>query len=307
MRNSQLLFGVCGALATAAIADPTANPNPGGNLQIGSFDITRGGHGSLASGRYDSLKASILGAFPGAEFSVSGELTANYLSGVDVLVVSAVYLGGGTGIAPLTDGEQSALRDWVESGGTGVLLGDNSVFAEAAQSLLDPFQMTIEGSFGGEHFAVVDDPDQHAVTYGPYGTVRSMRLFVPGELTDTGPTAEAFASIETGGQTRVVGAIIEPGTLAPESGLLLAFSDSNILFDAYRSADATVMVLNALHLTWSQRCRVDVSGDGTVDSRDVLQFLGAWVLDDPAADWDGNGEINTIDFIAFLSDWVAGC
>ena len=54
-------------------------------------------------------------------------------------------------------------------------------------------------------------------------------------------------------------------------------------------------------------CRADVNEDGFVDTRDFLQFLGAWVLQDPIADWDKNGTINTLDFVAYLNDWVAGC
>ena len=54
-------------------------------------------------------------------------------------------------------------------------------------------------------------------------------------------------------------------------------------------------------------CRADINGDGVVDTRDVLQYLGAWVLQDPSADWNRDGTINTIDFLAFLNDWAAGC
>lgn len=54
-------------------------------------------------------------------------------------------------------------------------------------------------------------------------------------------------------------------------------------------------------------CRVDLNGDGLVDTRDVIEFLNAWTAQDQDADWNGDGLVDTRDFLAFLNDWVAGC
>lgn len=54
-------------------------------------------------------------------------------------------------------------------------------------------------------------------------------------------------------------------------------------------------------------CLADFNGDGTVNTSDVLAFLGLWAAADPAADVDGNGTVNTVDFITFLNAWTAGC
>ena len=55
-------------------------------------------------------------------------------------------------------------------------------------------------------------------------------------------------------------------------------------------------------------CRsTDLTGDGLVDTRDVIVFLRLWSASDPQADWDGNGTIDTQDFTAYLNDWAAGC
>lgn len=54
-------------------------------------------------------------------------------------------------------------------------------------------------------------------------------------------------------------------------------------------------------------CRVDLTGDGVVDTLDFLLFLGAWSQSNPLADWDGNGVVDTLDFLAYLNEWVAGC
>jgi hypothetical protein len=62
-------------------------------------------------------------------------------------------------------------------------------------------------------------------------------------------------------------------------------------------------------LLWSRPipCRVDLNGDGVVDTRDVLAFLNLWTAGDDSADFDGNGVVDTRDVLGFLNAWVAGC
>ena len=54
-------------------------------------------------------------------------------------------------------------------------------------------------------------------------------------------------------------------------------------------------------------CEVDLTGDGEVNSLDVLLYLGAWSQGYPLADWNDDGIVNTLDFLAFLNEWVVGC
>lgn len=54
-------------------------------------------------------------------------------------------------------------------------------------------------------------------------------------------------------------------------------------------------------------CTADLNGDGLVDTRDFIAFLGAWAAGEPIADWDENGLVDTRDFLAYLGDWAAGC
>lgn len=54
-------------------------------------------------------------------------------------------------------------------------------------------------------------------------------------------------------------------------------------------------------------CVADFNGDGTVDTRDMIAFLNAWVAGEDSADIDGNGVIDTRDVIAFLNLWTSGC
>lgn len=55
------------------------------------------------------------------------------------------------------------------------------------------------------------------------------------------------------------------------------------------------------------RCPPDLTGDGVLDTRDIIEFLNRWAAGDPAADWDGDGDVDGEDVTAFLWAWLAGC
>ena len=79
-----------------------------------------------------------------------------------------------------------------------------------------------------------------------------------------------------------------------------------ITFYDYGGETFARMFVCAVTLEVSE-CKPDISGDGYVDTRDVLQFLALWIQRDPFADWDENGTINSHDVMVFLNDWVVGC
>ena len=54
-------------------------------------------------------------------------------------------------------------------------------------------------------------------------------------------------------------------------------------------------------------CPPDFNHDCYVNTLDVLAFLNAWTIQDPAADFNGDGTVNTLDVLAFLNAWNAGC
>ena len=54
-------------------------------------------------------------------------------------------------------------------------------------------------------------------------------------------------------------------------------------------------------------CAADFTGDGAVNTQDVLAFLNAWAAGDSSADINGDGSVNTQDVLAFLNIWAAGC
>ncbi|HZW09997.1 MAG TPA: M14 family zinc carboxypeptidase [Phycisphaerales bacterium] len=51
----------------------------------------------------------------------------------------------------------------------------------------------------------------------------------------------------------------------------------------------------------------DFNHDASVDSLDVLAFVGAWSAGDGAADFNGDGLLDIRDLSAFLNAWNAGC
>ena len=62
-------------------------------------------------------------------------------------------------------------------------------------------------------------------------------------------------------------------------------------------------------------CPADFNGDGVVDTRDFIAYLGAWSaqrnedcsLGDCTADTNGDGVVDTRDFVVFLNTWTTGC
>ncbi len=48
-------------------------------------------------------------------------------------------------------------------------------------------------------------------------------------------------------------------------------------------------------------CTGDLTGDGVVNTVDLLDLLAAWGT--PDGDIDGDGTTNTVDFLALLSAW----
>ena len=57
----------------------------------------------------------------------------------------------------------------------------------------------------------------------------------------------------------------------------------------------------------SDRCRVDLDGDGELTFFDFLEFQNLFAAGDLRADFDGDGALTFFDFLAFQNEFAAGC
>jgi hypothetical protein len=61
--------------------------------------------------------------------------------------------------------------------------------------------------------------------------------------------------------------------------------------------------------TWELglRCRADFNGDGSLNSQDSFDFLGAFFENTPDADFNADAVVNSQDFFDFLTAFFVGC
>jgi hypothetical protein len=172
--------------------------------------------------------ASLNSAFPGTTFATAPTLTPQFLDQIDVLLIGSPKTDA-IGITPLSAGEQTALFNFVSGGGRAFLVADGfSPFIPAAQSMLQPFGMTIvDDGLSGVLNATPTAP-AHPVISGPYGTTTSIQVFGSGVLTALGP-ASGLANMDALNQP-VLAAIAEHA-LSPTSGRVVIIADASFLVD----------------------------------------------------------------------------
>ncbi|HWQ28311.1 MAG TPA: choice-of-anchor B family protein [Dehalococcoidia bacterium] len=81
----------------------------------------------------------------------------------------------------------------------------------------------------------------------------------------------------------------------------------NYPFFASGSIAVSDMQRGLFILRLQPECRVDLNGDGEVNSLDFIAFLNDFNDAGPNADWNADGSVNTLDVVAFLNDFDAGC
>ncbi len=84
-----------------------------------------------------------------------------------------------------------------------------------------------------------------------------------------------------------------------------AFSNTGDINGLVTSIDGTATIVALGDVP--DQCRVDMNGDGIVNTQDFLVYLGLWSAGDLQADFNGDGQVNTQDFLTFLNEWTAGC
>lgn len=215
-------------------------------LVIGCFDSNRAGTFSPSSGSVmNSFRNNITAICPTATFKSTNVLTSDFLSSVNLLVISSVY-GYTTEITPLSAAEQTALTNFVTSGGSALIFCDNDgQFRPASQSLVQPFGFDCTGELGGQVAATVVNLS-HPVANGPFGAVTNYIIAgYPGWFDILGKNAVAIATLNPNSQISL--AAIAPGLLANTSGGVVFFSDSTIDDNSFTSTfGTTTLVDNAI-------------------------------------------------------------
>ena len=236
---------------------------------IGGFDTSRSGDASFSSGsRFSLARAGILNNFSATSFTGFSTLTISNLMTVDVLVIG-VATTTTTDVPPLSTNEQTAMYEFVKNGGTAVLFTDNDTFAPQANSVkasfLAPFGLATHGTLNGAISASVPAPAQHPITSGPFGNIASFTEFYPGSITNLGPYALSLAT-NSGGCAL---AVIEAGSIAPNSGRVVVFSDISGFWntDGYFPANSNLFmnVMNfARQSPQHKRLRIEQAGTNVV-------------------------------------------
>jgi MYXO-CTERM domain-containing protein len=198
----------------------------------GSFDTTRLAYdlADLAGERHDALRIQITAR--GDEVgAATGELTADYLAGVDVFYTS--MLSDGTGpsagaAGTLSLSEISALQEWVAVGGTLIVTVDSNGFDGPFPAVYD----TWLGDYGVGAFAFIFEQNSGAPFVVHPITEQVATIEWDGVVTfDFG--ADGFLLANGPGGTDPLIAVFEPATGFAAGGRLLVIGDHNMLTDNY--------------------------------------------------------------------------
>jgi hypothetical protein len=192
------------------------------DLRIGTFDVDRGGIGSLMSDDREWARAAIDTSFEGVTIAAVSVLTEAFIDTLDLLWLDAVAASE-EAIAPLSTAEQTLLGQFVTAGGGVIIFTDTDWFDTANQSLLAPFGLIAAGSLVGDRHVTVTDAHATPVTDSFFGLVEGYWTGWPGWYTDLGDHAMSLATLDDNGQTHL--AFIEREVLGPAAGGAVFMAD----------------------------------------------------------------------------------
>jgi hypothetical protein len=220
MLARQLLYVALGTLALGGFTfDPVH-----ADIVIGGFDATRGGLASFPTGSFfDSARQACQQNFDGVTFSSSPTLTPEYLSNVDVLVLSSI-INNADRVTPLTFEERQALFDFVAAGGALLGLLDNQQFSETG--IEAPFGLHAAGLLIDLTASTIVDPSSPLAS-GPFGTVTTFSQAWPGYF-DVVPAS--CSTVAVNGLGTSLGTIARDA-LGTGSGPCAFYSDNQTFID----------------------------------------------------------------------------
>lgn len=292
------------ALACGAHAD---------SITIGGFSTARGGPVAIAGGSdLSTLRASIVSAFPDTTFTGAAVLTPDYLSGIDILFICSAA-NGNAAIVPLSAAEISAVRGFINRGGSAFLVTDNDSFGGAPsdaanESVLDAVGVDSVGT--GQPWpqtATAVNPSTSPVTNGPFGLVTSWNVGWSGWFNVVPAAGNVLGNVNQSGLPALV--FFPRHTLAACSGGVVAFSDMTQFADGYYASGGALekLVRNTITYLTSSTCNGglcgDLSGDGVVDGADLGALLAQWGTGNVSADLDASGSVDGADLGILLANW----
>jgi len=221
-----LVIVICMAPGVGAFALP---------FTLGTFDIDRGGIGSLLSDDRAEVRSAVESNFLDVVIDGAPVLTEAWANAHDLLWLDAVN-GPMAAIAPLSADEQQVLGQFVLNGGAVVIFTDTAFFESANLSLLAPFSLVSEGTLNGNQHVTVTDPSASTVTDGHFGLITGYGTGYPGWYAELGDHAVSLATLDANGQTHL--AFIDREAMDAGAG--------GVVFMADHRTDSIPLMLNAL-------------------------------------------------------------
>ena len=207
---------VVGVVFSASVS--AANP------VVGGFNTVRAGAASFVDGSFfEQARAACQNAFPGTTFASTATLTPEFLSTVDVVVLSAIA-GNHDTLSPLSATERQALHAFVLAGGALLELLDNQDFENTG--LESPFGLHCSGALADLSTSVVVYTGS-PLAAGPYGIVTHFSQAWAGFF-DAVPGQASVVAVNGLGASL---ASINGGTLGAVSGPCVFYTDNQTFVD----------------------------------------------------------------------------
>ena len=225
-------------------------PLPLAPIVVGGFDVPRGGLESLGSPSEAGLGAAIVAGFGPNTTFVLGNTINDILAGNPNAIIIGVAYASQQGIVPLSNAEQGALYNWVETPTVPehvlVVLADNEdQFQAASNSLLRDWKIHSTGVLSnGQTADFVPVVPSNPVMQGPCGIAAQLDTSWPGWFNKLPLRSTVLANLAANNMPAL--AYIPSNRFG--SGSAVFFSDSSLMIDSARTANDLIAIGNALAL-----------------------------------------------------------
>lgn len=206
---------------------------------IVGFDTTRGGTYNLQA--QTSLQNAITAALPSATFSYTGALSGGSLAGAAGVVIVSPY-DNIIPISPLSAGEQTALVNFVQSGGFAIVVTDadyTTAFELTDASFVEPFGLQSQAVESAP--ITITNPTGNPISNGPFGLINSLSGIATGRYTSL---PGIFNTLGRNAQGHEAAGYFNLGALNAGSGAVLFIADGNAVNSTWASANNYKFISN---------------------------------------------------------------